>query len=269
MNIDKHYWTSFHFRKDYIPDIPCPTCHAGRLKKAKDFLTRETRRSRELQSKVYFDVMDYEEKFLGFLVCDNRSCKENVAVIGKMYAEPDLDNSKLDEDGMYLGQLYYTHYQPEYFSPPLEIFNLKKEYPFSVNKALRAAFSLYFTDIESCANKIRIAIELLLDELGINKTYISKKGKRELIKLNDRIEKYRSKNNEIADLLLSVKWIGNYGSHRESLKKEDLIDAFSFLQTSLDKLYDKSLKKILTLSQTINKKKKPLSKIKVKKKSIL
>lgn len=192
----------------------------------------------------------------------NSGCKEIVAVAGSMYAEP--DDPEFNDNGEYLGQPWYTYYRPEFFTPTLEIIPLKKVYPKGVSVVLRNSFSLYFVDVEACANKIRIAIETLLDELGVNRTFINSRGKREYYKLHKRIEVYKTTNNEIGELMLSVKWIGNFGSHSESLKREDLLDAYVFVQTILDKLYDDKMKTIVKLAKSINKTKKPPSKIKMK-----
>jgi hypothetical protein len=262
MAMDKAYWIDFHFRKDRIPDILCPTCSNGKLKIKQDFQNFNTRRSRELSQLEYFHETDYEEKFVGFLECENASCKEIVAVAGSMYAEP--DNPVFDDLGEYLGQSWYTHLRPEYISPALQIIQIKKEYPKTVSIAIKNSFPLFFFDVESCANKIRIAIETLLDELSVKRTFINTRGKRESYKLHKRIELYKATNNEIGELMLSVKWIGNFGSHTGSLRREDLLDAYLFLETIMDKLYDDKLRTIVKLAKTINKNKKPASKIKKK-----
>jgi hypothetical protein len=265
MSIDKTYWLNLHFRDDKFPDILCPTCRKGMLKIETNFISRDTRRSRELKNADYFDETDYEEKFTGFLKCSNPACEETVVVSGSKFAEP--DEVVFDDDGEYLGQPWYTHYRPEYFTPAIEIFPLKKEYPKSVNAILRNSFTLFFLDVEACANKIRITIETLLDELGTKRTFINRQNKREYYKLHKRIEDYKNTNGEIGELMLSIKWIGNFGSHSGELKKDDIIDAYTFMEVILDKLYDDGMEKIKRLAKTINKTKKPASKIKVKKKS--
>lgn len=72
--------------------------------------------------------------------------------------------------------------------------------------------------------------------------------------LNKRIDKeFRKKESELADLILAVKWIGNEGSHLGSLKRQDIIDAYSILEHALNKLYDDREKMIKNKATKINK----------------
>ena len=262
MSIDRKYWISFYFRKGEIPEIICPTCKEGKLVRNKDFISFETKKSIDLRDLYFTNEMNYEENFVGFLKCNNKNCLDNVSVIGTAFLESD----ESDYDGSLESKRpsFCIYYRPEYFIPPLEIFRLKKEYPLAINNALRDSFKLFFSDTESSANKIRIVIEILLDILKVPKTFMNSRNKREKYKLHKRIELYKNTNTEIVELLLSVKWIGNYGRHKENLKRDDLIDAYTFLQMVLDKLYDDNSKKILNLAKTINKTKKTASKSKRK-----
>ena len=62
-------------------------------------------------------------------------------------------------------------------------------------------------------------------------------------------------------MMLSIKWIGNYGSHSFSISKSDLLDAYEMMNAILDDLYDNYAKKLSELSRTINENKKPQSAI--------
>jgi hypothetical protein len=60
----------------------------------------------------------------------------------------------------------------------------------------------------------------------------------------------------------ATKIIGNYGSHREKVSRQDVLDGYELLKAVLDDLYDNESEKIRLKAELINKNKKPISKIK-------
>ena len=58
-----------------------------------------------------------------------------------------------------------------------------------------------------------MCIEILLDNLKVPKTELSKKSKRKRLTLHSRIEKLSETHPNIEKHLLAIKWIGNDGSH--------------------------------------------------------
>ncbi len=246
MMIDKNYWSYLHFREGKSSDITCPTCGKGKMNILEKFAIQQTRNTLELLQGDY-DIENLDEKFSGLLICDKEYCKEVVAVSGT--AIPEL----IDGDPEAITREYFQCLIPEYFSPPLKIFPLKDVYPQRVREILEKSFSLFFVDSDSCGNKIRISVEALLDELGVE----WKKGER----LHDRINNNKKTNDFIRDMLLSIKWIGNYGSHNDSISRSDLLDAYEMMNAILDELYDNYTKKLSALSKRINDNKKPPSAI--------
>ncbi len=251
--INKNYWLNFNFREDFPLDIDCPMCGQGKLQKAGDFTILETRNTVEInkQKNHAFEIEDLEEKFSGLLSCGY--CDDVVALCGT--SNPDHD---FDEEDPSIEYAYYRRFNPEYFSPPLQIFKLKPEYPSKVKKILEASFSIFFMDNDSCGNKIRISIEALLDELGIDK---KKPGTDKIYSLHQRILKYQTVDERNAELMISIKWIGNYGSHDESISRSDLLDAYQMINSILDNLYDNQEKLLQVLVKKINDNQKPASKI--------
>jgi hypothetical protein len=265
MAIDKNYWEQFEFPDGAVNKVLCPTCSKGYLVKEGAFIVLETLACKKaLESEHYDPMTDYDARFSGMLVCDNGSCNDCVSVLGSIWCDIQYDY----DDGENIGQSLYSSYRPKYFSPPLKIFPLRKEYPLNVSSSLTDAFKVFFADTESCVNKIRVAVEVLLNELGVAR-YTTSKGKRQKIVLHKRIEKFQQlnklKNLEIGDFLLAIKWIGNYGSHAGTLRRSDILAAFAFFQVALDKLYTKDHLEIKNLAKKINKCKKPLSKTVIKK----
>lgn len=135
--------------------------------------------------------------------------------------------------------------------------------PEKIRTQLDLAFSQFYYDESSSANRVRNAIEIILDEIGAAKSkFITKNSKcpiraekcslhnqdlrRTRISfesLHARIEHYKKKNKEVSRLMLAIKIIGNEGSHNgNSVSKEDLLKAFMIMETILDILYTKAHK---------------------------
>jgi hypothetical protein len=72
-----------------------------------------------------------------------------------------------------------------------------------------------WTDPATAANGLRRCIEALLDAQRIAKTKASSKGK---VRLNSRecIQRLKLKHAVAAELLETLKWIGNQGSHGDT-----------------------------------------------------
>ena len=95
----------------------------------------------------------------------------------------------------------------------------------------------------------------------VKKTTIDKKGKRRGLSLHARIEEFRRKFPNEADMLMAIKWIGNSGSHAsEKLTKDDTLDGFEILEHVIHKLFETETKRIKKLTKIINKKKGPTKK---------
>jgi hypothetical protein len=75
--------------------------------------------------------------------------------------------------------------------------------------------------------------------------------------LHQKIESFKAINPEIADYLLTIKWIGNVGSHSSSLNKKDLLDAYEPTEYSLHQLYKDKEMAIKQISVEINQKRGP------------
>jgi len=97
-----------------------------------------------------------------------------------------------------------------------------------------------------------------MDEQSINKTIIVR-HKRRILSLHERIELFKLRFPEIGNSLLAIKWIGNSGSHYDTLTQDDVLDAYTLLDFSLSKLYNNQEQVIKKLAKDINKKKAPLS----------
>jgi hypothetical protein len=244
------------FNRDWIPDWICPSCKKGIIKvEDKNLKVIESPISIIEHEKEYWEPAFIYGVFVGIFKCNNNSCGEIVTISGDL---------KMDEEYIYDEESGYGDLQPvqslipKYFNPPLHLFDIHKDVPEIIKEAIKNTFSLYWLDSSSCANKIRIVVELIMDEQNISK-YITVKRKRKGITLHKRIELFNLINPEQAENLMAIKWIGNPGSHSSDiLTLDDLLDGYEILEHVTTKLYEKDSANIKKLVKTINKRKKPI-----------
>lgn len=147
---------------------------------------------------------------------------------------------------------------PLYVEPSVEFFQAPDECPESVTNEVRRAFSLFWCDQGSCANRIRSSVELLMNHFRIPKR-IMIKGKFRWRTLHNRVELFKAKNPDIGSHLLALKWIGNTGSHVGAVTADDLFDGFEILNYALDELFLKRSESVKKLTKQINKAKRARS----------
>lgn len=248
--MDTIKWLRSTFSEDRIPDWQCPSCNNGKLMYVKDkFRFEET-----ADSLKWHDHEDWEPDFIryifcGLLQCSN--CGDHISFLG---------NGKLEHDQYYdqFRDEYYEEYnnifEPSWFNPPLRLFNINEHCPKDIEGEIIDSFSLFWSDLPSCANKIRISLEMLMNQQRVKK-FINQGGKRITFSLHKRILEFRIVNPEVADYLLAIKWIGNVGSHPGKLEKIDILETYELLEFSIDKLFDNKEIKLNKLSKEIIKSK--------------
>ncbi len=252
---------------DNLPEWPCPTCLEGVLK-----LDRRSLKIRKLTRQLSDEVFESEHfeenpllgflsifakvaiqyseikrwtqaRFTGFLKCTNDNCQELVTFTG--LAKIPIKNPQ----GSY-PMATCEVLLPEYFSPPLPILPLASVYPERLRCELIRSFSLFFNDSASASNRLRTAIELLLEDQNIPNVFIGEDGQPEKNKhgktvyrnLHTRIEELMKRNHDLGKMLLAVKVFGNEGTHGSELSKNDLLEAYRVIDYVLSELYLRPLK---------------------------
>jgi hypothetical protein len=246
------------FTLDSIPSWICPTCKMGVLETdKKNIKVFEGSESKSYHSHPAWEPSWINGGFLGFFKCTNPKCSEIVSIIGKMNV---VEGQEFNEEHERWDIVAFRELNPTQFFPPLDIFHINKDVPEKIKTAILSAFNIYWADLSSCANKIRVAAECIMDDLKVPKTYMDRR-KRKGYSLHKRIEIFRRTNIEEAEHLMAIKWIGNFGSHQlENLTKDDILDGFEILELVTNKIYDKNTARIKKLSKKINKRKKPIGK---------
>ena len=191
------------------------------------------------------DTQHYSGCFSCLMQCGN--CQQTVAVAGASALE--RVNPRLDE--------YEPIYYPKFFSPAPDLFRIPPNCPEPLVEHVRAAFYLYWCDRAACLNRLRAMIELLLDEMEINR---EENG--QWLSPHKRIGLLQERHpglRQLCDRLMAVKWLGNAGSHLGIITHDDIFDAFDIVEAVLHELFDKSDHALNKMVREIIEKKAPRS----------
>lgn len=207
----------------------CPTCKKSLLQIDKDGFKYSANKLGRLYHE-YADIDGTLEPigvFECLLICSDAQCQESISCSGDYNFKSFNDIMKAE---------YIPKLSPKYFCSYLCLFKISEECPDSVKQAIEESFATFFSSITATTNSIRISIEALLREHKISST--NERGK--FIPLHRRIENI-SETSELypfKDQLLTLKYMGNDGSHNESeVSKEDIVDAYEVLSDILEKRY--------------------------------
>lgn len=234
------------------PNWPCPSCDTGILKVQKEtFKTLQTAESKKAIEHDAWDPEWIEQRFVAALMCSNDECGEIVYACGDSGIEENMIS--FDE------REHIDLIRPKFFNPPLPILRILRDCPSELQDELRKSFSLFWSDLEAAANRMRAAVEVLLSDVGIAKNTLDKNRKRVRLTLHSRIDKVRGKNPKLAHLLEAVKWLGNSGSHYggNALTRSNVLDGFELIEHAIELVYDRREDRLTKVASAINKNKGP------------
>ena len=129
----------------------------------------------------------------------------------------------------------------EYVTPALALMTFPEGTPEEVQEGVTRAARLLYADPPSAANALRATVERFLTVEGIPSTTVGSKGRPVFVTAHTRIEDWLAKtaNQQVGDLFLAVKWIGNDGSHEVShLSVAEVLDGARLLEQAFRLLYD-------------------------------
>ncbi len=236
-----------------LPRWDCPTCGKGRLNLPADaFIQKETGPSEKIHDHPAWEPEWITKRFVAILKCDYVACEELVAVCGSAAPSEFID---VDDYGAEFQDFKDILSVYAIFPAPLPFRPISGTPP-SVKAAIAAASSLVWQSSEASANKIRQAVQHLMNARKVKKIQI-KNGKQSHLKLHDRIVEFAKSDAENGAILLAIKWVGNGGSHTDSLTRDSVLDAFDMLELVLDNLYGTTKAMIMKKVKAINKKKGP------------
>ena len=121
-----------------------------------------------------------------------------------------------------------TKFKPKMFIPPLHPFVIPYGCDELVSDPLMSSFSLLPSSPGSAANNLRIAVERFLDVLAVP-THKN---------LDQRIQMLVKSDPSKAHLLMSIKWMGNSGSHENgSVTTKDVMSGYIVFKRLLEDQY--------------------------------
>ncbi len=231
MDFNEHNgYLNRHFIEYLYPErVPrsykCSSCDGGAL----DFLPnsfsyQETKRSAQSHQEDWWEIEMVEFVFSGILVCE--SCDEKYAVSGIGAVEDDFD-----ED---YGHCVSNYFIPKHFTPEIHLFKIAPKTPDEIRNIITSSFSLAWSDFSAAANKLRIALEFIVDSL------IDESKEHE--SLGRKIQKIPDENSRIREMINAIKWLGNEASHSSTLKECDLAFAYEAMENILNLLYPDTAK---------------------------
>ena len=238
MRIDRDIWRARWDEGDY-PSLPCPACNAPLNFDCDSLVVRRSNYNQELVSLT--DIDEAISRFSVWFVCGHSKCGEVVSVVGNCtYAYA------YDEGGK---TVIKRTFNPRAVHPAPPVIVASDDVPPAVRYELTASFGQIWVNHESCASRLRVVVELILDNSDIPAE--SSTGK--FVSLHQRIENWRSVYgaSTVAKSLMAIKWLGNVGSHESRVSRDRLLDAFEILSRVLERLFPPDESHIDTLAEEI------------------
>jgi hypothetical protein len=227
--------------KQYAPAWPCPSCRRGTLKIVPNSLVqKETSGSQRAHGHENWDPDWVEYTFTAWLKCSG--CGEDVVASGVGGIEPGYDQE---------GMTWDDYFTPRLLVPTPDVFVIPKKCPDEVCQKLRGAFTVFWVDQAAAATRVRVALEQLLNHLGVKRRRKDQNGKLVDLTLHGRIEEFAKRDAVIGAQLMALKWLGNTGSHEGRVTKDDLLDAFEIMEHALVELIDRRSEKVVELAKQL------------------
>lgn len=230
----------------------CSVCKRGYLLSKDENISLVDYRTYNAKISTLQDFEDdwLKHSFNGKFVCSNSMCLEEFSFAGKTVGNY-ISGEYSTPYGMEDFEGVETHLFIEYIDRSPQIIPIRDEYPEKLNSILESSFQLFWIDLNSCANRIRVYLESLMDLNQI----ASKDAGGNYRSLNARLKEFCSKGNQYLNKYLhSIRWIGNHASHQVTLKRCDILDIYQILEYILLKLYVPNEEKMLgKIADEINK----------------
>jgi hypothetical protein len=189
--------------------------------------------------------------FRCYFQCVSDHCAEVVQCVGQTW----WDQRNWEEEGGYASE-YYQGLTPTMFEPPLKVFDIPPNTPKRVRESITASFRVLFLSTGSALNEVRNALEFLMDHLEVPREGTSNGGKKYRLSLEGRVNLMQPPHEHYKELLIAVKWLGNYGTHAEETTREDVLNAYDILYHVLDGMFSGNADRIKQLAAGINAKEK-------------
>ncbi|MDI7862372.1 DUF4145 domain-containing protein [Rhizobiaceae bacterium n13] len=227
----------------------CPRCGKGKLKtKADTFVRHEPT---HVTNKLEADELKGElswGRFSGYLVCNAPGCGEMVVVAGDFEEHYHYQHDEETGDPI---EFTDTSYKPRIMHPAPPMIEVPKKLGKEAKEHMTRAFELFWSDAGACANRMRIVVELLLDQLEIPRKRPKGKAKNAHLNLSDRITILKDARPGHDKALTALRIVGNIGSHEGVVEFEELLDCFELLEDALIELLERRRENLDAKAQRI------------------
>jgi len=232
----------YAFDRSNVPTWECPNCGSASLSDINNTFASFVRYPIDTDH-PNFEPEWIEYVFTMTLECAVPNCKRIVACCGSGGVE-----QAFNEDGT-PGNGWEDYFKPKYFQPALNIFIPPENTPHLIKRELSDSFGLFFSSPRAALNGLRIALEVLLNELGVPS--VNTNGK--FIPLDQRIDLLDAKYTVIVAPAKAIKWMGNDGSHAGTgITSNHVLDAYAIFEHVLDQIYPKGNATLDNLIAKIN-----------------
>ncbi|KKP68109.1 MAG: hypothetical protein UR66_C0008G0017 [Candidatus Moranbacteria bacterium GW2011_GWE1_35_17] len=203
-------------------------------------------KSTEISKKEYEiteEESSLDNKFISFLRCNNKNCREISIASGSVSVDSydTCDCYPVCDHDCVQYERYVNYYKIEYLNPAVNIIEISNNIPNDIKILLKESFFLFWCSPSSAANKVRGALELIMDEQKIDSKKVNKKGEEYILSLHSRLIEFGKvhggKYEELSKILIGIKWLLNAGSHKGEIDREDLLDAYDVLNHVLFEIF--------------------------------
>ena len=222
--MDRKTWRD-HWDDGEYPSLPCPSCGSTLNWDETALACRTPDHNRELVRLT--DNEEARSRFAGWFSCGHSKCGEAVAVSG------DCTYEYADGDG---GEtILKRRFHPTAMHPPPPVMRLADEVPEEIRDVLALSFGLLWTSRESCAGRLRVVVELILEQDG----FPGEPSPGKFVSLDKRIGSWESRYGAcgIAKSLRAIKWLGNVGVHETDVSRDRLLDAYEILDRVVKQIF--------------------------------
>ncbi|TJZ71704.1 DUF4145 domain-containing protein [Chitiniphilus eburneus] len=241
--MDRPIWR-MHISTHHCPAWICPECQSGHVTMEPNSLKyAQTVKSKNQQKESYSDIEWIELSFIAWGKCSNDLCSQEFAIAGIGGVEPQYTSAEGDWE-------YFEYFTPRIIQPMPNIIKIPEDCPEEISAPLKESFGLFLYDRASCAARIRTTLEAIMSYLNIPSSQV-KGESTEYLSLHKRIEIYSKSEPNIGSHLMALKWLGNTGSHENTVKKTDILDAFEILEHCIEEIVGNRSERIKKLAEKI------------------
>lgn len=243
--MNRSLWTEV-LTESSCPPWPCPVCRKGTIALVpKSLMFRETILSKRAHHHEAWDPEWIHYTFTAWGECRHPPCKQEFAIAGTGGVGP--------EEGPEGEVEWADYFLPKACYPMPDIIDIPGKCPDPVKQELRAAFATFWPHRAACAGRVRVALECLMDHLGVPKRRRAKDGSYFDLKLHARIDFFAKSDQATGPQLMALKWLGNAGSHRGDVSAADLLDAFEIMEHALGEVIDRRSARVAELAKRLTK----------------